>query len=140
MKKLLLLKKLNDFFDKIIMKLRSCELIECIIPTGMARPECQRAYGTALNKSKEVSKQIDEMLAQNIIRPSVSPWESPITLVPKEKGELRFSVDHRMLNAVTSKDAHPLPLIQDIFDQLQGAMVFSTMDLAIGSHKIPVDI
>ena len=106
--------------------------------TADARPIRQRAYRTALSKRKEISWQVDDMLAQGIIRPSTSPWASPIILVPKKSGKLRFCVYYRAINAVTIKDSFPLPLIQDIFDQLQGANVFTTLDMQSVYWQSPV--
>ena len=82
---------------------------------------------------------MNEMLKDGIIRPSDSPWASPITLVPKKDGTTRFCVDYRKLNAITKKDSHPLPYIQDVFDQLAGAKIFSTLDLRSGYWQIPMD-
>ena len=78
------------------------------------------------------------MLHQGIIRPSCSAWFSPITLVPKRDGTTRFCVDYRALNYVTIKDRYPLPLIQDIFDTLNGSCVFSSLYLRSGYWQLPV--
>ena len=78
------------------------------------------------------------MLKQGVIHPSTSPWASPITLQPKKDGTLRFCVDYRKLNAVTQKDAHPLPHIQDIFDSLTGSTLYTVCDLWAGYYQIPV--
>ena len=68
------------------------------------------------------------MLTKKVIRPSQSAWASPFTLVPKRDGSTRFCVDYRKLNAVTVRDQYPLPQIQDIFDQVGGSTIFSTLD------------
>lgn len=105
-----------------------------------APPLKQKAYRLPLNKRRLVEQCIDDMLQANIIRPSSSPWSSPVVLVPKGQGqEVRFCVDFRKLNQVTQKDSHPIPHLQDIFDNLQGSTIFSTLDLRSGYHQIPVD-
>ena len=91
-----------------------------------------------LAKRYLVDEQIKEMMEAGIIQPSMSPWASPITLVPKKSGEMRFCVDYRKVNAVTVKDSYPLPLIQDIFDSMGGASIFSTLDLKSGYWQIPM--
>ena len=69
------------------------------------------------------------MQEANVIRPSSSPWSSPIVLVRKKDGSLRFCVDYRKLNSVTKADTFPLPRMDDILDQLGGYKFFSTLDL-----------
>ena len=108
------------------------------IDTGNTLPIRQKAYRLPFAKREAVEKCVNEMLDDGIIRPSDSPWASPITLVPKKDGSTRFCVDYRQLNTVTRKDAHPLPHIQDVFDQLQGAKVFSTLDLRSGYWQVPL--
>ncbi|KAA3670363.1 uncharacterized protein DEA37_0003141 [Paragonimus westermani] len=92
----------------------------------------------AAHLQDEVRKMIDDMLQKNVIRPSKSPWAAPIVLVKKKGGELRLCVDYRMFNGVTKKDAFPLPRIDDLFDALDGATYFSTLDLASGYWKVKV--
>ena len=77
----------------------------------------------------EIKKQIKELLEKGYIRPSSSPWGAPVLLVEKKDGSLRMVVDYRALNEVTIKNKYPLPMINDLFDQLQGAKVFSKIDL-----------
>ena len=103
-----------------------------------AHPIKQRPYRLPLTKRAVVDREIADMLDKGIIRPSHSPWASPITLVPKPDGSVRFCVDYRKLNAVTVGDCHPLPHIQDIFDALQGSSIFSTIDLRSGYWQIPM--
>ena len=81
---------------------------------------------------------IEEMLEEGVIRNSASPWASPVTLVPKKDGSIRFCVDYRRVNSVTEKDTSPLPLIQDIFDQVGGSAIYSTLDLKSGYWQLPV--
>ena len=109
------------------------------IDTGDHPPIKQRPYRLPLTKRKIVEEEIQKMLDQGVIRPSNSPYSAPITLVPKPDSSWRFCSDYRQLNAITKKDAHPLPLIQDIFDSLAGAKIFSTLDLASGYWQIPMD-
>ena len=76
------------------------------------------------------------MLSKDIIRPSSSPWASPITLVPKKDGSVRFCIDYRKVNSATRRDAYPLPRIDDTLDTLSGARWFSTLDLVAGYWQV----
>ena len=78
------------------------------------------------------------METQGIIRPSISPWASPIVLVRKKSGKVRPCVDYRRLNAITTKDAFPLPRVSDCLDSVAGATLFSCFDVTSGYHQIPV--
>ncbi len=78
------------------------------------------------------------MLKQGVIRPSNSPWASPIVIVKKKDGTDRFCIDFRKLNQITRKDAFPLPNITEILDQLGKAQIFSSLDLASGYWQIPM--
>ena len=83
---------------------------------------------------------MNDLLAQGIIVPSSSPRAAPVVLVEKKDPSdgPHFCVDYTGLNKVTKKDAYPIPLIRDIFDQLQGATIFSTLDLKGGFHQLPL--
>ena len=75
------------------------------------------------------------MLQRGIVRPSSSPWTSPIVLVKKKEGTYRFCVDYRKINAVTKTAVFPLPRIEDYLDTLAGVQYFTTLDLASGFGK-----
>lgn len=103
-----------------------------------------RPYRLPEAQKEEVQKQIDKMLEEQIIEPSISPWSAPIILIPKKidssgKKKFRLVVDFRKLNEVTIGDAHPLPNITDILDQLGKAKYFSTLDLASGYYQVQLD-
>jgi hypothetical protein len=82
----------------------------------------------------ELKKQIDEPSEKGYIRPSTSPWAAPILFVEKKDGTRRICIDYRALNDVTIKNKYSLPRIEDLFDQLRGASVFSKIDLRLGYH------
>ena len=93
-------------------------------------------HGVPLSKQKVAGEQIDKMLAHGVIEPSNSPWSFPTVLVTKKDGSIRFCVDYRNLNALSRKDAYPLPCIDETLNTLGGAQWFSTMDLASGYWQI----
>ena len=80
----------------------------------------------------ELKLQLREMMDKGYIWPSMSPWGAPILFVKKKDGTLRLCVDYRQLNKVTIKNKYPLPKIDDLFDQLGGASIFSKIDLRSG--------
>jgi hypothetical protein len=86
----------------------------------------------------ELKKQIDELLEKGYIRPSTSPWAAPVLFVEKKDGTKRMCIDYRALNEVTIKNKYPLPRIEDLFDQLRGASVFSKIDLRLGYHQLRI--
>ena len=83
---------------------------------------------------KELHEQLQELLDKGFIRPSHSPWGAPVLFVKKKDGSMRLCIDYRALNQVTIKNKYPLPRIDDLFDQLKGAAVFSKIDLRSGYH------
>lgn len=103
-----------------------------------ATPPSRPTYRLSYPEMNELKKQLSEMLEQGIIRPSTSPYGAPILFVKKKDGSLRMCTDYRALNKLTVKNKYPLPRIEELTDQLQGAKVFSKIDLRSGYHQIRV--
>ncbi|KAL4013812.1 hypothetical protein IC575_025996 [Cucumis melo] len=101
-------------------------------------PISRAPYRMAPAELKEFKVQLQELLDKGFIRPSVSPWGAPVLFVKKKDGSMRLCIDYRELNKVTVKNRYPLPRIEDLFDQLQGATVFSKIDLRSGYHQLRI--
>lgn len=134
----------NDIFHLPTDELTRTTATTHNIPTTNSQPVHVKTYRYPQVHKNEVNKQIDKMLTQGIIKPSTSPWSSPLWVVPKKQDasserKWRIVIDYRKLNEITIGDAYPLPNIEDILDQLGHAQYFTTLDLASGFHQIPMN-
>ena len=87
---------------------------------------------------EEAKKQIESMFEHGFVRPSDSPYGTPVLFVPKKDGSLQFCIDYRWLNKKTAKNRYPLPLPEELFDRLGSAKLFSKIDLRSGYWQMPV--
>jgi hypothetical protein len=101
-------------------------------------PPAKAPYRMSHEELKEFKVQLEELLAKGYIKLSKSPYGAPIFFVHKKDGTLRMCVDYRAFNKVTVKNQYPLPRINDLFDRLLGAKVFSRIDLRSGYYQIRI--
>ena len=131
-----LFREFSDVFSQGEDNLGSTPLLEHTIEThGPPLRQPYRRQNPVVRR--EEMAQVQQMLASDVIRPSNSPWASPVVMVRKKDGSLSVCIDFRQLNAATVKDAHPLPRTDDLLDALHGARWFSTLDLRAGIGKCP---
>lgn len=133
----------SDIFFLEGDKLSFTSAIKHEINIGDNKPIFTKSYRYPQIHKQEVKSQIQTMLDQGIIKPSVSPWSSPVWVVPKKLDasgvqKWRVVIDYRKLNELTIDDKYPLPIITDILDQLGKCSYFSTLDLASGFHQVEV--
>jgi hypothetical protein len=102
-------------------------------------PIYKNPFRMATLELAKLKEHIKELLEKGFICPSSSPWRDPVIFVPKKDETQRLCVDYRALNEITIKNKYPLPRIDDLFDQLGGACVFSKIDLRLGYHQLKVN-
>ena len=130
---------LGNFKDQCVkdeMTIGTTPLTQMSIDTGDSDPVSQKTYPVAMKHYNWVKEEIDKLLEAGVIRNSHSSWSVPIILVPKGDGGKCLVIDYRSLNKVTRKFVWPMPKVEDIFSQLNGAKYFSTLDLRAGYHHI----
>ena len=137
--KILVVREFLDVFPKelpgIPLEMEVDLSIEIVLGTA---PVSRAPYRMAPAELKELKVQLQELLDKGFVRPSVSPWGTPILFLKKKYGTLRMCIDYRHINKVTVKNKYSLPRIKDLFDRLKGAGVFSNIDLRSGYYQLRV--
>ena len=126
-------------FSKSDYVIGRTNLVQHVIKTGMHRPFKQPPRRHSLAHVEIIDKHVTEMLHNDIIEPTASPWASYVVLVRKENGQLRFCVDYRHINLQTYKDSYPLPRIETCLDSLERSKFFSSRDLRSGYWQAAID-
>ena len=131
-----LLTTFKDQFAKDETTIGTTPLTQMSIDMGDSDPISQKPYPIAMKHYQWVKEEIDKLLEAGVIRNSHSSWSAPIIVVPKGDGGKCLVIDYRALNKVTRKFVWPMPKVEDIFSQLNGAKYFSTLDLRARYHYI----
>jgi hypothetical protein len=128
----------NVFSEELLGMSPDCDIEFVIELIPGTVPIYKRSYRMSTKKLAELNEQIQKLQDKGYIWPSSSPWGAPMIFVPKKDGTQRMCMDYRALNEVTIKNKYPLPWIDDLFDQLRGACVFSKIDLRSSYHQLKI--
>lgn len=127
-----LIKDYKDIFVGPDGTLGRTNIVKHTIDTGNEKPVKLHPRRIPIKQKGLVQEELDQMIQNDTIEPSNSPWASPVCIVTKRDGSIRFCIDFRKLNDRTVKNAYPLPRIDETFDALTGGKWFTTLDLASG--------
>jgi hypothetical protein len=131
-----MLRRLSGCFASSDSDMGLSNLVQHSIDTADYKPIHQAPYKSGWKEQKITQTQIRHLQSARIIEPSGSPWAAPVVLVRKKDGTWRFCVDYRKLNAITTRDAYPLPQIEDALSRLEGSRYFSIMDMQSGYWQV----
>jgi hypothetical protein len=126
-----------DVFPEELPRMPPYREVEFAIdPLPGTAPTFKRPYKMSIEELKGLKKQLTELQEAGYIRPSSSPWGATVLFVQKKDGSHRMCVNYRSLNDVTVKNKYPLPHIEDLFDRMRDARVFSKIDIRSGYHQM----
>ena len=139
-----LTRKQKEELQKIVEQNKKCvtdlpgetNLVTCELKLTSPYPVKVHQYTVPHSQIETVEKEVEQMLAMNVIEPANSPYNAPIVLVKKKDDSVRFCIDYRKLNLITEFDAEPLPDIDSIFAKIGKAQYFTKMDLSKGFWQI----
>jgi hypothetical protein len=139
LEEILVVQEYPDVFPEEMLGMPpNCDIEFLIELLSRTPPISKRPYRMHVNELVELKKQFAELQAKGFIRPSSSPLGAPVLFVEKKHGTQQMCVDYRSLNEVTIKNKYPLPRIEDVFDQMNRASVFSKIDLRSGYHQLKI--
>jgi hypothetical protein len=136
---LLVVKEFADVFPEELPGMPPERELEFTIDLKPGTEPIERTpYRMSTPELQELKMQLKELMDLGLIRPSVSPWGALVISIRKKDGSWRLCIDYRQLNKATIKNQYPLPRIDDLFDQMKGATVFSKIDLRSGYHQLRI--
>ncbi|GFU37473.1 hypothetical protein TNCV_4274151 [Trichonephila clavipes] len=130
---------LNESKDVFQTRGEPTPFVKHFINTGDHPPVSTAPYRLSPNRKEHLRKEIDNLLAHNIIEECESPYAAPVVLVPKSNGTVRLCIDYRKLNAITIPDKYPLPLMEVLLHDAKSTAFMSTLDLKSGYYQVEVN-
>ncbi|KAL1110191.1 hypothetical protein AAG570_008268 [Ranatra chinensis] len=128
----------RGFVGRVGTPLGCTHRVQHVVDTGDSKPIKQRYYPVSPVLERAMHAELDEMLQAGVVEPSKSAWSSPVVMIRKKDGSYRFCVDYRKVNAVTRRDAYPLPYVSHILDRLRNARYLSSLDVKSAYWQVPL--